>query len=66
MKIENKSISIVIHGGCFEKNASELANILINYRKEFKESEIIFSISSSDFIDFNNSNEFSISSYKKI
>ncbi|WP_102323784.1 WavE lipopolysaccharide synthesis family protein [Komagataeibacter saccharivorans] len=65
MKIENKSISIVIHGGCFEKNASELANILINYRKEFKESEIIFSISSSDFIDFNNSNEFSISSYKK-
>lgn len=65
MKIENKAISIVIHGGCFEKNASELANILINYRKQFKESEIIFSISSSDFIDFNNSNEYSISSFKK-
>jgi len=65
MQIENESISIVIHGGCFEKNASELENILINYRKEFKESEIIFSISSSDFIDFNSSNERFISSYKK-
>ena len=65
MKIENKSISIVIHGGCFESNSSEVANILINYRKEFKESEIVFSISSSDFVDFDNSDENFVSSYKK-
>ncbi|WP_182355954.1 WavE lipopolysaccharide synthesis family protein [Komagataeibacter europaeus] len=65
MKIDNKSISIVIHGGCFEKNSAEVANILINYRNIFKESEIIFSISSSDFIDFEYSNEKSIYSHKK-
>lgn len=65
MKIDNKSISIVIHGGCFEKNAADVANILINYRKTFEESEIIFSISSSDFIDFDLSNEKSVFSFKK-
>lgn len=65
IQIENKSISIVIHGGCFEKDASDIANILSSYRNIFSESEIIFSISSSDFIDFELSNEKSLFSYKK-
>lgn len=66
MKIENKEISIVIHGGCYENNSWDIANILMTYRKKFPECEIIFSISSSDFIDFENSNEKFITSYKKI
>lgn len=64
-EIEDKLISIVIHGGFFENNSSDVLNILINYREIFKKSEIIFSISSSDFIDFSKSTESEVIAYKK-
>lgn len=64
-EIEDKLISIVLHGGFFENNSSDVLNILINYREIFKKSEIIFSISSSDFIDFSKSTEFEVIAYKK-
>lgn len=46
-----KNLSIVIQGGFFEKNAVEVAHITFEYRKIFPNSEIILSISSSDFLD---------------
>lgn len=65
LEISNKDVSIVIHGGCFQNNYADISNILLTYRKVFRESEIIFSISSSDFIDFDKSTESNVCSYKK-
>ena len=64
-EIYNHDISIVIHGGCFSRNYADIANILLSYKKIFDGAEIIFSISSSDFIDFDESSETHVSSHKK-
>lgn len=58
-----KNLSIVLQGNCSKSNHSEVANILVSYRNIFPNAEIIFCISSSDFIDFNNSTERNCSSF---
>ncbi|MFC0502167.1 WavE lipopolysaccharide synthesis family protein [Asaia krungthepensis] len=60
-----ESISIVVQGGLFEKNLNEVANIVQSYRKSFPLSQIILSISSSDFIDYSKSSEQSVKPYLK-
>lgn len=65
LDFDDIDISIVIHGGCFMSSYADLANVLLSYRKIFSKAEIIFSISSSDFIDFDNSNEERVLSHRK-
>lgn len=49
-----ENLSIILQGGVFEKNAVEVTHIASEYRKIFPKSEIIFSISSSDFLAISN------------
>lgn len=65
LEISDNDISIVVHGGCFSHNIGNISNILLSYKREFSDAEIIFSISSSDFIDFDKSDEEKVFSYKE-
>lgn len=60
-----KNLSIVLQGGVFEKNSTEVTNIASEYRKLFPESEILLSISSSDFLNFPGSSENELIPYKQ-
>lgn len=60
-----ENISIVLQGGIFEKNSTDVTNITTEYRKLFPDSEILLSISSSDFLDFPNSTENKLVPYKQ-
>lgn len=59
------SLSIVLQGGLFKKDVENISNIVKEYRNVFPESQIILSISSSDFINLELSSERSIISYDR-
>lgn len=55
VNITGENLSIVLQGGIFKKNVSEVASIASEYRSLFPNSEIILSVSSTDFLDFSKS-----------
>ena len=46
------SISIILQGGVFKKDIDNVTNIAMQYRELFPSSQIIMSVSSSDFFEF--------------